>query len=182
MLVRLAIGFDGRELDRELDEAFGGREFEDLVDTWLMPALRRLGEAWRAGTVSIAGEHLVSAAVQRRLATALDALSSVQGAPRIIVGLARGSRHELGAMAFGVLLARAGFDVLYVGGDLPPESWVVAVAGHARSAGVGVPSVEDVPAVRDTVSAIHAARPEVPLLLGGSHQELVRAGEPLGHD
>lgn len=182
LLVRLAMSFDSRQLSHALDDAFARWEFEELVDDWLMPALGRLGLAWRAGTVSVAGEHFVSAGVHRRLATALDGASPRPGAPRVIVGLARGSRHELGVLAFGALLARAGFGVLYVGGDLPPDSWVVAVAGHSPSAVVlGVPVLDDVPAVRDTIAAIRAARPDVPLLLGGSHQELVSTGEPLGH-
>ena len=46
---------------------------------------------------------------------------------------------------------------------------------------IGVPAAEDVPAVRDTVAALAAARPDLPVLLGGGHQERVKAGELLGH-
>ena len=147
-----------------------------------MPALLRLGQAWHRGEVSVAGEHFVSAGVHRRLAAALDAVPHHAGAPRVLVGLARGSRHELGVLAFSVALARAGLDVVYVGGDLPPDSWVVAATTQRPAAVViGVPAAEDVPAVRDTVAALAAARPELLVLLGGGHQERVKAGELLGH-
>ena len=100
----------------------------------------------------------------------------------MLVGLSRGSRHELGVLAFSVALARAGLDVVYVAGDLPPDSWVVAATTQRPAAVViGVPAAEDVPAVRDTVAALAAARPELPVLLGGGHQERVNAGELLGH-
>ncbi len=127
-------------------------------------------------------EHFVSAGVHRRLAIALDALSTPPGAPCILVGLARGSRHEFGVLAFAVLLRRAGFDVSYLGCDIPSDSWVVAVATRDPDAVVlGAHSHSDVSAVRDAVAAIQAAKPQLPVLVGGSHQSQVESAEPLGH-
>jgi methanogenic corrinoid protein MtbC1 len=182
LFVRLALEFDADLLTRELDGMFARRDLEDLADSWLMPALARLGQAWRRGDVSVAAEHFVSAGVQRRLATALDAAPRRRHAPRVLVGLARGSRHELGVLTFAVLLARAGLDVVYIGADVPPDSWVVAVTtGDPAAVILGVPSTEDTPAVRDTVAALAAVRPDLPVLLGGRHQELVGTGQALGH-
>jgi methanogenic corrinoid protein MtbC1 len=161
---------------------FAGNDLEDIAEAWLMPALARLGQAWRRGEISVAGEHFVSAGVHRRLSTVLDAVPSRVGAPVVAVGLARGSRHELGVLAFAALLARAGIDVVYVGGDVPPDSWVVAVTAREPAAVViGVPCVEDAPAVHDTAAALAAARPDLPVLLGGRHQDRVGSGRALGH-
>jgi methanogenic corrinoid protein MtbC1 len=149
-----------------------------------MPALYRLGSAWHRGTVTVAGEHFVSATVHRRIATLLDATAvPPPGAPRVIVGLARGSRHELGVLAFATALRRAGLDVVYVGGDLPPESWVVSVAGeHPAAVVLGVPTLDDVPAVRETVAALAVAQPDVPVYVGGRHQDDIGApARALGH-
>jgi methanogenic corrinoid protein MtbC1 len=161
---------------------FADADLGQLVESWLMPALRRLGAAWHAGAVSVAGEHFVSAGLQRRLAASLDTATAQPGAPRVLVGLSRGARHELGVLSYAVLLARTGVEVLYVGADLPPDSWVVAVVAREPDAVVlGVPTAEDVPAVRDTVAALTAARPDLSVLLGGSHQDQIGAGIPLGH-
>jgi methanogenic corrinoid protein MtbC1 len=182
LLVRLALDFDAEGLRVGLDEVFSRHDLGELVDSWLMPALHRLGDAWHRGEVSVAAEHFVSAGVARRLAAALDAVATPEGAPRVLLGLGRGSRHELGLLAFAVLLRRAGLDATYLGCDLPPDSWVVAVTTSDPGAVVlGVHADADVPAVRDTVAAIEAARPELPVLLGGSRQEAVGLGEPLGH-
>jgi DNA-binding transcriptional MerR regulator/methanogenic corrinoid protein MtbC1 len=184
-LVRAAEGFDGSRLDAVLDRAFGSGTFEEVVDDWLMPALQALGAAWHRGTVSVAGEHFVSATVHRRLAGVLDALPSPSGAPRVVVGLARGSRHELGVLAFAAMLRRAGIDVVYIGGDLPPESWVVALDGDQPDAVViGVPTSDDIAAVRDTVAALRAAYPQLAVHLGGRHQDKVGVDgtHPLGHE
>jgi methanogenic corrinoid protein MtbC1 len=183
LLVRLAATFDRAAIAPALDEKFQGQELEALADSWLMPALAKLGAAWRRGEVSVAAEHFVSASVQRRLAAALDAVPRpVPSAPSVVVGLARSSRHELGVLTFAVLLARAGLDVVYLGADVPPDSWVVAVETSSPSAVVlGVPRLEDVPAVRDTAAALTSARPDLLVLLGGRHQERIGVGQPLGH-
>ena len=182
LLVRLALAFDTESLRHALDQVFADHDLSELVDSWLMPALHRLGDAWQRGEVSVAAEHFVSAGVERRLATALDAIPTPENAPRILLGLGRGSRHELGLLAFAVLLRRGGLDATYLGCDVPPDSWVVAVTTLDPDAVVlGVHADSDVPAVRDAVAAIQAARPRLAVLLGGGRQELVGDGEPLGH-
>ncbi|MBF4768251.1 MerR family transcriptional regulator [Nocardioides agariphilus] len=183
VLVAMATDFDAHALETVLAEMFERDDFEHVVDTWLMPALISLGSAWHRGKVTVAGEHFVSAAVQRRLAAAYDAAPTNPDGPRVVVGLARGSRHELGVLAFAVALRRAGLAVLYVGSDLPAETWVVTATDQRPAAVVvGVPSSDDVPAVRDTVAALIAARPDLKVFVGGGHQSRVGgAALPLGH-
>jgi methanogenic corrinoid protein MtbC1 len=182
LLVRLAEDFDSAGLRQQLDAVFAEHDLDHLVDSWLMPALRRLGDAWQRGDVSVAAEHFVSAGVERRLAAALDDVPVPDGAPRILLGLGRGSRHELGLLAFAVLLRRQGLDATYLGCDVPPDSWVVAVtSSNAAAVVLGVHSDLDVPSARDAVAAIQAARPGLAVLLGGARQEQVGSGEPLGH-
>jgi hypothetical protein len=61
-------------------------------------------------------------------------------------------------------------------------SWVIAVTTRDPDVVVlGVHADSDIPAVRDAVAAIQAAKPHLPVLLGGSQQDLVGSGEPLGH-
>jgi DNA-binding transcriptional MerR regulator/methylmalonyl-CoA mutase cobalamin-binding subunit len=182
-LARVGRDLDGVALEAALDDGFAAGSFEQVADGWLMPALYRLGSAWRTGEVGVAGEHFVSAAVQRRLAALFDAASRGASGPVAVVGLARGSRHELGVLAFAVALRRAGLDVVYVGGDLPPEAWVATVRSRgATMAVIGVPAVEDVPAVRETVAALRQGCPDVVVSVGGGHQDAVADGaELLGH-
>jgi DNA-binding transcriptional MerR regulator len=111
-------------LTRALDDGFSQGSLDRVVDEWLMPALHRLGDAWRDEQVGIAAEHFVSAGVMRRLSGLYDAAETVPGSVRVLVGLPRGTRHEIGALAFAVLLRRAGIDAVYLGADVPPQSWV----------------------------------------------------------
>ncbi|MFC5177351.1 MerR family transcriptional regulator [Nocardioides taihuensis] len=181
-LAGLATGVDVAALGSVLDAAFAA-PFEEVVDDWLMPELERLGEAWAAGRVPVGGEHFVSAAVQRRVSGVLETAQVPPGAPRVVVGLAGGCRHELGVLSFAALLRRRGVDAIYLAGDLPPESWVVTVPGPSVAAVVlGVPMAEDAPATREALAALAAAYPGLPLHAGGRHQDAVAdLAHPLGH-
>lgn len=182
-LSRMAADFDAFGLDLLLDDAFARGTFEEVVEGWLFPSLNHLGRAWHDGSISVAGEHFVSATVHRRIASVFETARAGEGAPRVLVGLARGSRHELGALAFATALRRARLDAVYLGGDLPPESWVQAVTSQRPAAvAIAVPASDDVLMVRDTVAALTAAAPDLPIYLGGRHQARVDGpAVPLGH-
>ena len=179
-LSRCAERFDLERVEKVLDEAFARTDLDSVIDDWLMPSLVRLGEAWQRGQVTIAGEHFISAAVHRRLAYAFQQLPPAgPGDPRVAVGLARGSRHELGVLAFAAVLRSHGVGVTYLGGDLPLEAWTETVRTLAPDAVViGVPTVEDLPAVREVVTAL---APRGLVLVGGAHQDRIDGAEPLGH-
>ena len=184
LLAVLAGDLDPLRLETELARVFAtSAPFEDLADAWLMPALARLGDAWLAGTVSVAGEHFVSAGLHRHVARVLESAAPPPGAPRVMVGLSRASRHELGVLSFAALLRRRGAEVVYVGADLPSDSWAVAAASsRVEHVVIAVPTEEDVPGVRDAVAALAAAAPEVTVHVGGGHQdEIGPPALPLGH-
>ena len=182
-LARGAAEMDPTAVAEAVDRAFAAGSLEQLVDTWLMPALQMLGTQWRAGRVDVAGEHVVSATLHRRLGAAMEAAPQPPRGPRVAVGLARGARHELGILAFSVILRRAGVDVVYLGADLPAQHWVTVVQRHRPPAVViGAPTETDVLAVRETVAALQAARPQLPVYVGGGAQFEVGQGTvPLGH-
>ncbi|MEO6411180.1 MAG: MerR family transcriptional regulator [Pedococcus sp.] len=182
-LARGAAEMDPLAVAEAVDRAFAAGSLEQVVDSWLMPALHMLGAQWRAGRVDVAGEHVVSATLHQRLGAAMEAAPRAPRGPRVAVGLARGSHHELGILAFSVILRRAGVDVLYLGADLPAQHWVAVVQRHHPAAVVvGVPTVTDVLAVRETVAALQAVTPQLAIHVGGGAQFEVGQGTvPLGH-
>ena len=114
-------------MERVLDSAFADQRFEPAMRDVVFPALRSVGERWSAGEIDVAGEHAASETVRRRLAGFYEAAGRSIGGPSILVGMPPGSRHELGALAFGVAARRAGLGVVYLGADVPLESWLRAV-------------------------------------------------------
>ena len=167
-LVGAARDFDVPAVDAVLDELFARGSFERVADDLLFPALRTLGDAWANGEVTVAGEHLASAAVLRRLGLALDAAGAGDGqGPTVVIGLPPGGRHELGALAFAIAARRAGMAVRYLGPDLPVEDWVGA-AGDADGAVIGVVTSKDRRSGLDVAERVRAAHPDVVVAFGGT--------------
>ena len=131
-------------IEEILDGGFALGSFEHVVDSWLFPTLEALGEGWALGEIDVAGEHLASHAVHRRLSAAFNAAGSRSRGPAVVVGLPPGSHHELGALAFATAIRRRGLNVLYLGGNVPVASWETAVRSHAaRAAVLAVVTPED---------------------------------------
>src|SRR6478672_9956160 len=170
-LIRAAERLDTASAAAVLDARFALGTFEHVIDDWLMPTLQRVGEEWAHGRLTVAGEHLVAYAVQRRLAAAYEAASVRVDGPTLLIGLPPGSRHELGLLAFAVAARRAGFATVYVGADLPADDWVRAIEAR-RAAGIvmAVPRDIDITAAQDIVDTIGRTHPEVVIGLGGSQQ------------
>ena len=166
-LVAAAAALDPGVVDAVLDDLFSRGSFERVATDLLFPALERLGDAWAAGEVGVAGEHLASSAVLRRLGLALDAAASrvVSGRP-VVVGLPPGGRHELGAMAFAVAARRAGMAVTYVGPDLPAEDWLSATEG-AGAAVIGIVTTRERNAAIEVARRLREAHPSLVVALGG---------------
>jgi methylmalonyl-CoA mutase cobalamin-binding subunit len=154
-------------IEESLDGGFALGSFEHVVDSWLFPTLEALGEGLVRGEIDIAGEHAASHAVHRRLSAAFDAAGTRSRGPVVVVGLPAGSQHDLGALAFATAVRRRGMNVLYLGADVPADSWESAVRSrNARAVGLSVVTVQDCSAAVDVVERLRA-QPTVPLLCAG---------------
>ncbi|EGD41542.1 B12 binding domain/transcriptional regulator, MerR family [Nocardioidaceae bacterium Broad-1] len=179
-----AAALDTGDLAAVLDEVFALSSFETVMTDHVFPALEELGDAWADGRVSVAGEHLASNAVMRRLAVAYEAAAAHGHGPRVVLGLAPGTRHEIGLLAFAVAARRRGLDTDYLGADLPIDDWV-GVAGDPALAAVvlAIPTTADIPATTTVITALRDHRPDLVVAVGGAQQS--QAPEPaarLGHD
>ena len=149
---------------------FAGGTFERVVDDHVIPSLHALGDAWAAGRVSVAGEHVASNAIQRRLAAWFQASGPgrEQGRP-VLVGMPPGARHELGGLIFATAARRAGLPVVYLGADLPLDDWIAAVERtDARAVVIGAVMRADATAALTVGAGIRAARPGVLIAFGGA--------------
>jgi len=183
-LTTAAAALDTTDLAATLDQVFALGGFETVMTDHVFPALEELGDAWADGRVSIAGEHLASNAVMRRLALAYEAAAAHGHGPRIALGTAPNTRHEIGLFAFAVAARRHGMDTDYLGADLPIDDWLGVVDDPTLAAAVLViPTTSDIIATAAVITALHDHRPDLLVAVGGAQQS--HAPEPavrLGHD
>ena len=170
-LVDAAAALDSPRIEAVLDEMFAGGTYERVVEDHVIPSLRALGDAWAAGRVPVAGEHVASNAVLRRLAASFQASGPGRDQRRpVLVGMPPGARHELGGLIFATALRRAGLPVVYLGADLPLDDWIAAVERtDARAVVIGAVMPADATGGdvgRGTACAL--GRPEVLIAFGGA--------------
>ena len=166
--VSAAQALDVPAMERILDEGLASQRFELAIEHVVAPALRAIGSAWARDEIDVGAEHAASETVRRRLARFFDAATRGDRAPRVIVGLAPGGHHEIGAFAFAVAARRAGLDVLYLGANVPLESWLRTVRETGAPVAVlGVVTEPDVTAAGAVASALRASERPPICLVGG---------------
>lgn len=166
----LAAKLDGDGLNDLLRRAAAARGVSAFLDTVVAPLLWRVGDAWQAGRLTPAQEHLASCTVREVVADTVRSLVAPASAPCVLLSTLAGERHELGALLAGATAAVNGWRVVYLGPDLPAQ--VIAAAARlarARVVGVSVVYVEDRAATIGELRALRDALPSgIQLLAGGA--------------
>lgn len=136
----------------------------------LSAALVTLGAQWEAGEVTVADQYLATA-VAGRIVARLGALSRRPGRDRgtVVFGAPSGELHGLPVSIAADLVRCAGFAVLELGADAPPEAFALAARRAPRlvAVGVGMTSPDRTCAAQEVIDALRAADPEVPIVIGG---------------
>lgn len=89
------------------------------------PCLHKIGDAWYRGEIRIATEHFASAYIQGILMKLLQAFPVYSQAPSILIGCAPEEFHQIAPLMLSVLLRREGYQVEFLGADLPVEDLVL---------------------------------------------------------
>src|SRR5215470_3425465 len=110
-----------------------GVPLTELCERVIAPALRRVGDDWSAGAMTIAAEHRASAICERLIAARTH---QPQGRPRgvAVVTTPPGERHGLPALMATACLREDRWLVHHLSADLP----VAEVTALAREAGAGL--------------------------------------------
>ena len=161
---------DSSGLDDTLRRAVAMTGVSAFIESVAAPLLRRVGDEWHAGRLSFAQEHLVSSLVHDIVAESMRSFGRQNGAPRLLVTTPAGERHAIGAVLAGAAAAVEGWNVLYLGADLPAAD----IAEAAVAAGVSVVALSIVYlGDRDAVvEQVHILRSRLPatitLIAGGA--------------
>jgi methanogenic corrinoid protein MtbC1 len=157
---------DAEGIERLLDQAFSLGDLQAALVDVVHPVLEAVGTGWAERRLSVAHEHLVTAAIRARLERLLaDARGGVRGTA--VLACAPGERHELGLLMLAVLLRADGWQIAYLGADTPLEdtfTFAGVVGARIVCLSVAVPD-----RLADLASALEEARlPHgTDLVLGG---------------
>jgi methylmalonyl-CoA mutase cobalamin-binding domain/chain len=167
---------DAPALDATLHRAATLVGVAGFLDQVAAPLLRHVGEEWHAGRLSVAQEHLASHVVQAVITSCMRDLVRTNGAPRIVVATPAGERHAAGAALVGARAAAEGWNVIYLGADLPADEIAgAAIATNARAVALSVVYVADRGLLMRELRALRKGLPaDVTLIVGGGAAAAMR--------
>jgi excisionase family DNA binding protein len=141
------------------------------------PALRRLGDAWEAGTVSGGRLRVAAGIAERMLVWAVSCLDDpLVGAPRALVVTPKGDDHRLPPLMAAAVLRDGGWAVRHVDGVAAGA--VVDVARRCRpDLAVLSFAVTDVAPAAADLGRDLAASLAIPVLVGGPGTAVSALGE-----
>ncbi len=136
----------------------------------IQQAQERIGELWQRNEISIAQEHLATAISQLALAHLFPRARRARPlGKKALVACVEGELHDFPARLAADQLELAGFEVLFLGANVPTDSLVSMV----RSAEPDLLALSctmsfHLPAVRSAISAVKdATGGKLPVLVGG---------------
>jgi 5-methyltetrahydrofolate--homocysteine methyltransferase len=150
-----------------------GVEPQAIVADGLTPALGEVGRLFEQGEYFLP-ELLVAARATKAIFDVLRPLLARRGAApvgRVALGTVRGDMHDIGKSIVGAVLEGAGFEVVDLGVDVPPERFVaVAAEGRVDVVGISALLTSTLPSMREAVEALTASRvrPAVRVIVGGA--------------
>ena len=115
------LAFDESAAQASLDRLLAEFSRETVLVEHVLPLLRDLGEGWAGGEVTVAQEHFASGLLRGRLLGLARGWDRGTG-PRAILGCPPGELHDLGLIAFGLLLRELGWRITMVGADTPLDT------------------------------------------------------------
>jgi DNA-binding transcriptional MerR regulator len=125
---------DSARLRNLLDRAAFELPVAAFTQEVVSPVLRRIGDLWHDRQLDSGQEHVASAVIRAALANVLASIRPADSAPRMVVTSPAGDVHELGAMLAAIASAAEGWQVTYLGADLP----AAAIASTVRRRGARV--------------------------------------------
>lgn len=137
----------------------------------VQPAMVRIGDGWQANRVSVAQEHMATAIAHAVISASLEQQSlPPPNGHSIILACVEGNHHALGLRMVADAFEVQGWDVTYLGANVPTRALVDMVTTELPELlGLSVSFPQQLGTVRDILAQLNVRLPDVrpPVLVGG---------------
>jgi MerR family transcriptional regulator, light-induced transcriptional regulator len=146
-----------------------GVSVPDLELQVIGPAQREMGRLWQENRITVAQEHLATAISQLALAQLYRHLPrDPPNGKRVTVSCVEGELHEVGARMASDFLEMSGFEVDFLGANVPTDHLVSYVRdGRPDLLCLSATLAFHVPALKEAVVRVRAQDPRLPIAVGG---------------
>ncbi|MBN1796135.1 MAG: corrinoid protein [Sedimentisphaerales bacterium] len=148
-----------------------GLQAKKILDEGLIGAMNTIAERWKRNEVYIP-EVLIAARAMKSGMEVLEPELSRAGIKPIgkcLIGTVQGDLHDIGKNLVIMMLKGAGYDVIDLGIDVPPDKFVQAVnETNAQIVGMSALLTTTMPALEKTIKVLRGAGVKAKLIVGGA--------------
>ena len=165
--IAACLAFDEYQAQQLLAEAFALFTVETVCFEVLQKGLAQIGQGWYTGDVSVQQEHFASALAVRQLEALIAALSTAVRRERVLVACPAHEQHTFSPLIVTLLLRRRGWDVVYLGANVPTERLAATVQSiQPQLVILTAQTLHTAGSLLDAANILHAVA--VPLAYGGA--------------
>lgn len=156
--------FDEADANALLDDSIARFTVDTVAGRILLPVMQGIGSRWESGEISVAEEHFATALLRARM-LALGRNWGAGRGPLALLACPPGELHDLGLIAFGLMLRERGWRIAFLGAETPIET----ISDAAERLGpdvVALAAVTEKP-FRDAADRIRTLAASSVVLIGG---------------
>jgi 5-methyltetrahydrofolate--homocysteine methyltransferase len=139
----------------------------------MIPAMAEVGRRFECGDYFVP-EMLIAARAMKAGSEVLKPHlqnAPIKAAGKVAIGTVKGDLHDIGKNLVGMMLEGAGFEIVDLGTDVPPEKFVAAVrTDGANLIGMSALLTTTMPNMKKVIEALEQAgvRSQVRVMVGGA--------------
>lgn len=105
---------------------------EQILKEGLISAMSEVGRLFEAGEIFVPEMLIAARAMKSGLTLIRPHLiaANVKAIGKVVIGTVEGDVHDIGKNLVGMMLEGAGFEVIDLGADVPPERYIQAINEH----------------------------------------------------
>jgi len=150
-----------------LDEGVPPKE---ILDNGLIAGMDVVGTKFKNNEFYVP-EVLIAARAMNQATELLEPAlkeAGVQAIGKIAIGTVKGDLHDIGKNLVTMMLKGAGFEVVDLGIDVPPEKFVAAAKDGAQVVALSALLTTTMPQMKTVIDALKDAGTQVPVMIGGA--------------
>jgi 5-methyltetrahydrofolate--homocysteine methyltransferase len=148
-----------------------GEAPEKVLKGGLIPAMDRIGVRFRNNEIFIPEVLIAARAMHAGLGVLKPILakSTTSTTTKVVIGTVKGDLHDIGKNLVGMMLEGAGFEVVDVGIDVPPEKFIQSAKENgAQIIGMSALLTTTMMQMQTTVQKVKAEGLKIKTVIGGA--------------
>jgi 5-methyltetrahydrofolate--homocysteine methyltransferase len=155
------------------DALAAGFNAEEILNKGMISAMTEVGRLFEEGEYFVPEMLIAARAMQSGLAILRPALAEADVKPKgkVAIGTVKGDLHDIGKNLVAMMLEGAGYEILDLGTDVPPDKYLEAVQNDSVDViALSALLTTTMPSMQVTIDALDAAgvRDKIKVIIGGA--------------